>query len=150
MREKIIENGRLVTPLTLCKKSEIKVTSPYGNRLHPIKKTWHNHTGIDVTTPHKLAIVEMPDSYEITNDEINGLRFRGTYEDAKIDLYIIHLATYLGYTATIDKRKVLIVGVMGTSGSSTGPHYHIEVRKSKKLVDPTDIVTNLRFPLVSL
>lgn len=150
MRDKIIENGKLVMPLTLCKKSEIIVTSHYGNRLHPKKKIWHNHTGIDVTTPHKLAIVEMPDSYEITNDDVNGLRFRGTYEDTKIDLYIVHLATYLGYTATLDKKKILVVGMMGTSGSSTGPHYHIEVRKDGILVDPTDIVTNLKFPLISL
>lgn len=150
MREKIIENGKLVMPLTLCKKSEIIITSNYGNRLHPKKKIWHNHTGIDVVTPHKLAIVEMPDSYEITNDDVNGLRFRGTYKDSGIDLYIVHLATYLGYTATIGTKKVLVVGMMGTSGSSTGPHYHIEVRKKQALIDPTDTVTNLKFPLISL
>lgn len=150
MREKIIENGSLVKPVVLSTKNDITVTSGFGPRLHPKKKIMHNHTGIDVTSRSGLAIVELPDSYEITYDEVNGLRFLGRYNKKKYDLYIVHLMTYLGYTATYNNRKVLIVGVMGTSGSSTGPHYHIELRIEGQLHNPTDMVTNLRYPLISL
>lgn len=149
-RELIIKNGSLMMPVAIVKKSNIKVTSPFGMRVHPIKKTVHNHTGIDIVTPNKLAVIEYPDEYEITNDEINGLRLRASYKKAKIDLYIVHLATFLGYVAIVNDRKCLIVGMMGTSGSSTGPHYHIEVRLNGVLQDPTDTVVNLKFPIISL
>lgn len=150
MRIKIIENGTLVMPVLLTNKKDIIITSEFGRRLHPKKKIMHDHTGIDVVTSSKLAIVEMPDDYEITYDDINGLRFAGHYKNKDITLYIVHLQTYLGYIATMQSRKVLIVGMMGTSGSSTGPHYHVEVRVGGVLQDPTDTVKQLKFPLISL
>lgn len=119
---------------------DFKVTSPFGDRIHPVTgvKTFHN--GIDVATPlgtnlYAVSSGVVADVYEnptggkqMIIDYDNGFRFGF----AHLDKQLISKGT------RVEKGDLL--AQTGNTGKTTGAHLHWTVRKNGKLVNPLDYV----------
>lgn len=118
----------------------LKMTSKYGWRLHPIKKNadgtplYHFHNGVDVIKglSNPLVLRKFPKKGKKSYDRYNGNRFIGTYDEVQV--IVCHLEKI-----TDEKHKSggYVIGPMGSTGTSTGPHYHISIKVKGQYVDPT-------------
>jgi murein DD-endopeptidase MepM/ murein hydrolase activator NlpD len=112
------------------------ITSPYGMRYHPILKTRKMHTGVDIGAPMSATIVAA-DSGKVIHAGWMG----GYGQVIVIDhgngvstLYAHQSAFLVGNGATVSKGQA--IGKVGSTGWSTGPHLHFEVRINGSYTDP--------------
>ena len=118
-----------------------RLSSRYGNRKHPILGYTKMHRGLDFAAPSGTPIFAAGDGI-IEKAGWNGsygkyirIRHTGTYKTAYAHLSGFHKKIKIG-------RKVLqgkIIGYVGTTGRSTGPHLHYEVIKNNIQVNPMRI-----------
>jgi murein DD-endopeptidase MepM/ murein hydrolase activator NlpD len=113
-----------------------KITSPFGNRLHPILKKNKLHTGIDIAVPRGSEVVAGNDGKVIYSG------YYGSYGNAVIidhggkisTLYAHNDKLLVKEGATVKKGQA--IAKSGSTGLSTGPHLHFEVRENGQCVDP--------------
>lgn len=113
-----------------------RVTSPYGYRIHPIFGTKKLHTGIDIgrnadgTSINGAAIVATGDGTVIYAG------YRGGYGNTimidhgngVVTLYAHQLSGGMKVGVGAKVQKGQRIGTVGSTGYSTGPHLHFEVR----------------------
>jgi murein DD-endopeptidase MepM/ murein hydrolase activator NlpD len=112
------------------------ITSPYGNRTHPILKKKKLHTGIDISTPKGTNIVAA-NSGKVIYSGYNGGYGNVVIIDhgGKISTLYAHNSKLLVKVGDeVEKGKV--ISKAGSTGLSTGPHLHFEVRENGQHVDP--------------
>ena len=112
------------------------VTSPYGMRMHPVLKKWSLHTGTDIGAPKGVKIVAMNSGTILFSGYSSGY---GNY------ITIDHGGGYVTLYAHMSKRaaekgnkvkKGDVIGYVGSTGYSTGPHLHFEVIINGNTTDP--------------
>ena len=116
------------------------ISSNFGNRVHPIKKTESFHDGIDIPAPQDTRIVS-PGSGLVTNvynSETLGKSIEIECGDYKFVFH--HL-----YSVNVKKgnrvKKGEKIGGVGTTGTlSTGNHLHFTVYYKNELINPLDII----------
>ncbi|MEE8490648.1 MAG: peptidoglycan DD-metalloendopeptidase family protein [Acidimicrobiia bacterium] len=112
------------------------VVSAFGPRLHPILGYTRMHTGIDIDGSRGADIFAAASGTVILAGSYGG------YGNAVIIDHGGGMATLYAHQSSIvvsKGQKVLIadlVGYVGSTGLSTGPHLHFEVRLSGNPVDP--------------
>lgn len=116
------------------------ISSGFGYRVHPISGKRHFHGGIDMAGRANSPIVAVAAGIVTASarkpgygnlleiDHGNGLVTRYGHNSK-------HLVR-AGDTV----RRGQVIAIMGSTGTSTGPHVHFEVRKDGKVVDPTQYV----------
>ena len=112
------------------------VTSYFGWRIHPILGTRRFHTGIDIGVGYGTAI-RAADSGKVIYAAGNGGYGNCTIVDhggGISTLYAHQASIAVGYGATVSRGQV--IGYVGSTGLSTGPHLHFEVRSGGQPVDP--------------
>lgn len=113
-----------------------KITSPFGNRMHPILKVNKMHTGVDISVPKGNKIVAANAGTVIM------AAWYGGYGNAVIIDHGGGIATLYGHNTSLKVKKGdkvtkgQQVAVSGSTGRSTGPHLHFEVRVDGKYKDP--------------
>jgi murein DD-endopeptidase MepM/ murein hydrolase activator NlpD len=113
-----------------------KITSPYGYRTHPILKKKKLHTGIDIAVPSGSEVVAA-NSGKVIYSGYNGGYGNTVIIDhgGKISTLYAHNSKLLVKVGdTVEKGKV--ISKSGSTGLSTGPHLHFEVRENGEHVDP--------------
>ncbi|MBQ8525732.1 MAG: M23 family metallopeptidase [Clostridia bacterium] len=117
------------------------ITSPFGQRVHPIDNTGSTHYGIDIAGNHGDCVISsLPGTVEETGFD-NGL---GNYVKIR---HSESLITVYGHLSEIHVRKGEAVdgntriGSVGSTGAATGPHLHFEVRLNGASVDPAGYFT---------
>ncbi len=111
------------------------ISSPFGWRIHPITKKWAFHTGIDIAAPLGTPIFAADSGI---------VEYAGWYKGYGNFILINHgkYKTAYGHLSKIDVfvgeyvRKGELIGRVGSTGISTGPHVHFEVRLDGKVVNP--------------
>ena len=120
--------------------SSKKITSKYGYRIHPIQKVRKLHTGIDIGAK-KGAEVKAS-----AGGKVIMAKYYGGYGNCIIvdhgggmsTLYA-HLSAYVAKEGDwVSQGQV--IGKVGSTGNSTGPHLHFEVRVNGSTVDPQNYV----------
>jgi murein DD-endopeptidase MepM/ murein hydrolase activator NlpD len=120
-----------------------RVASGYGWRIHPIYKTQKLHTGMDFTAPVGTEIYSTGTGV-VSKVEREG---RGYGNNVVID----HGYGYETLYAHMSKFNVRpgqkvnrgdLIGFVGNSGTSTGPHLHYEVRRNSNPVNPVNYYFN--------
>ncbi len=114
-----------------------RVTSSFGYRMHPIHKTRRFHHGIDFGGKLGTPIVATADGIVEFSDFDKGYG----------NLVVIHhnfgFKTAYGHMQSNLKvkkgdfvKKGAVLGYLGNTGISTGPHLHYEVKYIKNVLDP--------------
>jgi murein DD-endopeptidase MepM/ murein hydrolase activator NlpD len=124
-------------------KDMTRVASGYGWRIHPIYKTEKLHTGMDFTASVGTDI------YATGNGTVVKVEKDGRgYGNTVIINHGYGYETLYGHMSKFNVRpgqKVKrgdLIGFVGNSGSSTGPHLHYEVRKNGNPVNPVNFYYN--------
>ncbi|NLY47036.1 MAG: peptidoglycan DD-metalloendopeptidase family protein [Tissierella sp.] len=113
-----------------------RITSQYGYRIHPILKVKKLHTGIDIGVPTGGNIVAASDGTVIYSGSLGGYgnTIMLDHGGGIVTLYA-HNSRLMVKEGTFVKRGD-IVSKAGSTGMSTGPHLHFEVRKNGAYQDP--------------
>ncbi len=115
------------------------ITSPYGNRLHPVLKVYKMHTGVDIAGSgcNGKNVVAAADGTVLTAGWISGYGYTVVIDHGGgvVTLYA-HSQKLLVSKGDQVKRGQNIM-LVGSTGYATGPHVHFEVRVNGKYVNPT-------------
>lgn len=111
------------------------ISSPFGYRIHPILGYRKFHSGVDIPAPAGTPIVAVKDGVVIT------ATFMGGYGNVimidhgdKVTVYA-HNSVLKVKTGDVVKAGQ-VISLCGSTGMSTGPHLHFEVRINGSVVDP--------------
>lgn len=124
--------GKMLWPLPSSK----RITSPFGTRIHPIFKTKKTHHGIDIGAKMGSSILAAK------NGKVIIAGWQGGYGNVII---IDHgggiTSVYAHCSKLIAKvgqnvKMGEVIAKVGSTGYSTGPHLHFEVRKNGTVVNP--------------
>jgi len=123
-----------------------RVSSKYGMRTHPITGVYKLHTGVDISAPTGANFIAVND----------GIVIKAGYNSAYGNMIIVdhgggvstlyaHGSEILVQVGQIVKRGEAVLKV-GSTGYSTGPHAHFEVRLNGIVTDPMPYITNGLIP----
>lgn len=127
-----------ITWLLPCKYT--RFSSPFGWRVHPIYKDWRFHYGVDLSGPSGTPIVATRSGvvkYTLY-DSSSGYWVQIDHKDGFESKYL-HLTHYIvkpGQQVTAGQ----VVGYMGSTGASTGPHLHFSILYKGSHVNPADYI----------
>jgi len=117
--------------------SGARITSGFGMRRHPLLGYNKLHTGIDFGAARGTPIKAAGDGVVV------HAGWRGSYGRAVVIKHTGKYSTlyaHMSKTAKLKKgqhvRQGQVIGYVGTTGRSTGPHLHYEVRKGGRPVNP--------------
>ena len=126
--------------------NSVKITSGFGMRMHPIMKLRRMHRGIDFGAPTGTPIYATSDGIiekAVLTQENKGygnhiiIRHDEEYQSLYAQMEELHVK--VGQKV----KKGDIIGLVGSSGASTAPHLHYEVRKNGKAVNPQPYLNGL-------
>lgn len=112
------------------------ITSPYGYRVHPIFGTTIFHSGMDIGVDYGTPIHAADSGTVIYAGWISG------YGNAVIIDHGNGMQTLYGHNQSLNVSegqsvsKGDVIAYAGSTGNSTGPHCHFEVRNNGSPVDP--------------
>jgi murein DD-endopeptidase MepM/ murein hydrolase activator NlpD len=112
------------------------ISSRYGKRRDPVNKRWAVHYGLDMAASKKSPVyVTAPGKVTFSGWKGNYGRFIMVDHGNGIETRYGHLhKTLVKKGDTVDFRTK--IGLVGSTGRSTGAHLHYEVRVNGKNVDP--------------
>lgn len=112
------------------------LTSSYGMRTHPILGGRRKHDGIDLAAPVGTPVFATADGVVSRADRFSsyGL-FIQIEHGAELETRFAHLSR-LAVAAGEHVSKGDVIGYVGTTGRSTGPHLHYEIRVDGVPVNP--------------
>ncbi len=117
-----------------------RVTSGFGKRFHPILKTHKMHNGVDYAAPSGTPIQSIaagtitfmgpkgPNGNLVTVQHTGG-----------ITAYYAHLSRFPDAKVGQKINQGDVVGYVGSTGRSTGPHLHLGIKSGGAFVDPLSI-----------
>lgn len=128
------------------------ITSPYGERIDPISGEQSFHSGIDVV-PTSSNIVAIADGIVVVSEvqdmggesiiiehKLGGQVYRSSYHHLKENSRVVNVGDQV--------KQGQQIGVMGSTGYSTGPHLHFSLQKfsatNQKFehTDPSIVINN--------
>lgn len=117
-----------------------RLTSKFGTRVHPVTGKVSTHTGVDLAVPMGTPIKAACEGKVVT------AKYAGSYGNLVIlDHGVIngkHITTYYAHNSALPVRvgsivkKGQVIALSGSTGRSTGPHVHFEVRVDGKPQNP--------------
>lgn len=126
-----------------------RITSRYGRRKHPILGYTKKHKGVDFGAKRGTPV------YSAGAGVVNYAGWRGSYGKY---VRVRHNGTYQTAYAHLSKvargirsgkrvRQGQVIGYVGSTGRSTGPHLHYEVLKNGGQINPLKLTFNSRIQL---
>ena len=122
------------------------ISSPFGYRTSPINGAQEFHRGVDIAgsgtiSAAQTGVVEVATyhysygNYVVINHgKINGVTIKTLYAHMQSGLSVS-----VGQTVSQGQK----IGVMGTTGSSTGVHLHFEVQENGAVVNPMNYINGI-------
>lgn len=116
------------------------INSYFGNRIHPILKVPKLHTGIDIKVPAGKDVVAAGNGKVVTSGTLGGYGKTVIIDHGGgiMTLYAHNSKLLVSEGSNVTKGQK--IALVGSTGVSTGPHVHFEVRKNGQYVDPIPYV----------
>ncbi len=140
----VAEENRIKNPYTGGKlgmpiQGNYRISSNFGTRVHPITGKRHTHTGMDFAAPQGTSI------YAAESGVVTVARAMSGYGNAVIidhgnGLWTVYAHIRNGGIKVSEGdsvKKGQKIAEVGSTGNSTGPHLHFEVRKNQVPVNPS-------------
>ena len=122
------------------------LTSRFGYRVHPIFGTTKYHSGVDIAASYGTAV------NAAAGGTVQIAEYSSSYGNYCVIYHSNGLTTLYGHMNSLPKVKVgesvsagQTIGYVGSTGWSTGPHLHFEVRSNGSSVDPLGYFPNMSF-----
>jgi len=112
------------------------ITDPFGMRMHPITHQWKMHSGMDIGAPMGSTITAA------AGGKIIYAGWEGGYGNTIIIDHGGNTSTLYGHCSQLfvsegqEVQRGQAIGAVGSTGESTGPHLHFEIRINGVPVDP--------------
>jgi len=114
----------------------MRLSSGYGMRTHPVLGGTRRHNGVDLAAAHGTPV------YATADGLVGKAEYWGSYGNyvqiehgGELQTRYAHLSSYTVRMGDL-VHKGDLVGYIGSTGRSTGPHLHYEVRVAGQPVDP--------------
>lgn len=109
----------------------LHVTSPFGNRIHPITGQRKMHAGIDYGSPTGTPVYAVAEGIVTVSgfDQFSGNKIAIRHRDNSESWYMHLSARGVGVGAKVSARQC--IGRVGSTGRSTGPHLHLGFKNEK-------------------
>lgn len=117
-----------------------KFSSPFGYRIHPVYKDWRFHYGVDLSAPQGTPIVatrsgvvsrayfSKSGGYTVEIDHQDGFTSKYLHQTH----YIVKAGDYVAAGQ--------VIGYVGSTGTSTGPHLHFSILYNGSHVNPANYI----------
>lgn len=118
-----------------------RISSKFGKRVHPITHRLKDHLGTDYAAPIGAPVWAMADGivtkreYGRANGYYIVIKHRNGYETSYLHLSRFHPGIKVGSRV----RQKEIIGYVGSTGLSTGPHLHLGIKHNNRFIDPLKI-----------
>lgn len=114
----------------------VVVTSPWGDRLHPLRGEYHFHSGIDLEAAKAQPIYAVSDGVVTFSGWNSGHGKQVELQhDAHVSTRYSHLSALAVQGGDLVKRGD-VIGWAGRTGTATGVHLHFELRRDGESLDP--------------
>ena len=129
-----VERSLLKTPLKYA-----RISSKFNpSRMHPILHTRRGHMGVDYAAPTGTPV------WAAASGKITFRGWRGgagncivVKHDGGLETVYMHLSKFRkGYDVGQYVKSKTVIGYVGTTGLSTGPHLHFGVKQDGRYIDP--------------
>lgn len=118
-----------------------RMSSNYGMRTHPVLGGLRGHKGIDMAAPSGTPIYATADGLVSKAEWFSSYgNFISISHGAELETRFGHLSR-IAVSSGQRVRKGDLIGYVGSTGRSTGPHLHYEVRVAGQAVDPSPYMT---------
>ena len=116
------------------------LTSSFGKRIDPFTNRYSYHRGIDLAAPFGANVYASNDGVVLncSKTPIYGNYITLSHSNNYETLYA-HLSKIIVKAGdkVVSGQKI---GEVGTTGKSTGPHLHFEIRRDGKAIEPTQLI----------
>lgn len=134
-------NEEYVFPLSI----PASISSLFGWRMHPVAQSWRFHSGTDLAAPMGTPVLATRAGRVSVSDFLGGygLTVIMRHDDDKLESRYAHLSQ-LAVEAGEWVEQGEVIGLVGSTGTSTGPHLHFELRQLTGegwvAVDPVEVL----------
>jgi len=134
-KEQLLSHTPAIQPVS--NKDLNRIASGFGHRIDPIYKTVKMHAGLDFAAPQGTPIYATADGViKVSGNTGNG------YGNHVVISHGYGYETLYGHMVRVKSspgqaiKRGEVIGWVGSTGKSTGPHCHYEVHKNGQKIDP--------------
>ena len=122
--------------------SSVYVTSLFGTRLHPVYKTYRTHYGVDIGASYGTNVLAADGGTVVTSQYSSsyGNYIMISHGNGNYTLYA-HMSSRIAEVGD-NVSQGQVIGLVGSTGISTGPHIHFEVYQGGTRVNPLQFFSN--------
>jgi len=119
-------NEEYVFPLSI----PAPITSLFGWRMHPVHQSWRFHAGTDLGSPAGTPVLATRSGKVAVADHLGGygLTVILRHDDGNLESRYAHLSK-LAVQAGEWVEQGEVIGLVGSTGTATGPNLHFEIRQ---------------------
>ena len=117
------------------------LTSPFGMRVHPIRGTWTMHNGVDMAAAQGTPIYAAKSGrVTVTSFQAGGAGYYVSinHGDGFSSIYM-HMTHYI-VSPGMYVNAGQVIGYVGSTGGSTGPHLHFGISYNGTYVNPMNYI----------
>ena len=134
-KEQLLAHTPAIQPVS--NKDLSRIASGFGSRIDPVYKTVKFHYGLDFAAPQGTPIYATADGTVTTagstgNGYGNHVVINHGYGYETLFGHMVRVKVSAGQTI----KRGEVIGWVGSTGKSTGPHCHYEVHKNGEKIDP--------------
>lgn len=121
--------------------SYTQISSPFGERIHPITNKPNFHKGIDIPAPQYTDIIASDDGIVVFSGAQNGYGnvVKIKHFDGKVTVYAHNTSNIVNEGDVV--RQGQAIAQIGSTGDSTGNHVHFEILVNEVNINPVNVVS---------